>query len=88
MYFTDGRNPSNVDVLVEAAEKAGLDSVAARDVIESGRYADDVRADEKLWQSQGVSAVPAVIINQKYLISGGQPAPVFEKALRSIAAEA
>lgn len=88
VYFTDGRNPGDVDVLVEAAEKAGLDGAAARDVIESVRYADDVRAEEKLWQSQGVSAVPAVIINQKYLISGGQPAATFEKALRSIAAEA
>lgn len=87
LYFTDGRNPGDVDVLVTAAERAGLDGSAARDVIVSGRYADDVRADENLWRSQGVSAVPAVIINGKYLISGGQPAAVFEKALRSIAAE-
>ena len=36
----------------------------------------------------GINAVPAVIINDKYLISGGQPAAAFERALRSIAAEA
>jgi len=29
--------------------------------------------------------VPAVIINEKHLISGGQPAEVFEQALRRIA---
>jgi predicted DsbA family dithiol-disulfide isomerase len=31
--------------------------------------------------------VPAVIINGKYIISGGQPPETFERALRSIAAE-
>jgi predicted DsbA family dithiol-disulfide isomerase len=32
--------------------------------------------------------VPAVIINDRHLISGGQPAAVFEQALRQIAAQA
>ena len=84
-YFTDGRNPGDVDVLVNVAEQAGLDGAAARDVIVSGRYADEVRAEERHWTSQGITAVPAVIIDGKYLISGGQPAAAFERALRSIA---
>ena len=87
-YFTDGRNPGELEVLVGAAEKAGLEGSAAREVITSGRYADEVRNDERVWQSQGVSAVPAVIINRKYMISGGKPTEAFERALRSIAAEA
>jgi predicted DsbA family dithiol-disulfide isomerase len=86
-YFTDGQNPGDIDILVAAAESAGLDGAAARDVIESGRYADEVRAEERRWLSEGVSAVPAVIIDRKYMISGGQPAAAFERALRSIAAE-
>lgn len=86
-YFTDGRNPGDVDVLVAAANKAGLDPEAAREVIESGRYADDVRAEERHWQAEGIRAVPAVIIDRKYLISGGQPPEAFERALRNIAAE-
>ena len=36
---------------------------------------------------QGIRAVPSVIVNDKYLIQGGQPAEVFEQALRKIAAE-
>ena len=86
-YFTEGRNPGDVEVLVEAAGTAGLDRDAAREVIASGRYAEEVRAEEELWRAQGISAVPAVIIDRKYLISGGQPADVFERALRGIAAE-
>ena len=86
-YFTDGRNVADQEVLIAAAIKAGLDGDAARDVLDTGLYADDVRAAERHWYQEGVSAVPAVIINDRYLISGGQPAAAFEKALRSIAAE-
>lgn len=86
-YFTNGQDPSDHDVLVVAAEAAGLDGEAARDVLVSGRYAEEVREAERLWQSRGISAVPAVVINEKYLISGGQPPEAFEKALRGIAAE-
>jgi predicted DsbA family dithiol-disulfide isomerase len=43
---------------------------------------------ERQWYEAGISSVPAVIINEKYLISGGQPADAFERALRTIAAEA
>ena len=87
-YFTDGENPSDHDVLVAAARKAGLDGEVAREVLTSGRYGDEVRAAERRWHEAGVSAVPAVIINDKYLISGGQPADAFERALRAIAKEA
>lgn len=86
-YFTQGRNPGDEAVLVAAAGKAGLDQEAAREVIESGRYTDEVRSEERRWQAEGISAVPAVIIDRKYLISGGQPPEAFERALRSIAAE-
>jgi predicted DsbA family dithiol-disulfide isomerase len=87
-YFTDGQNPGDLAVLVAAAQKAGLDGTAAQEVLESGRYADEVRAAEQQWISAGINAVPAVVINQRYLISGGQPADAFEQALRSIAKEA
>jgi predicted DsbA family dithiol-disulfide isomerase len=86
-YFTKGLNPGDPEVLVDAAAQAGLDPVAGRQVLSSGAYADEVRQAEDFWRNQGINGVPAVIINDKYLISGGQPAEAFEKALRSIAAE-
>ena len=86
-YFTLGQNPGDHDVLVAAAEKAGLDGAKARDVLDAGLYGGDVRTAEQHWRREGITAVPAVIINDRYLISGGQPAAAFEKALRSIAAE-
>jgi len=86
-YFTEQKDPSNQDVLVAAAEKAGLDGAAAREVLASGRYAEEVRAAEQLWQSRGIRSVPAIVIEDKWLISGGQPPEAFENALRQIAAE-
>ena len=84
-YFTHCLNPSDHEVLADVAGRAGLDRDTALDVLASGRYADEVREVERFWQAQGISAVPAVIINERYLISGGQPADVFENAIRKIA---
>ncbi len=86
-YFTDGLSPANHAVLADAAEKAGLDRAAAADVLASGRYSEEVRSAERFWQSKGITAVPAVVIDQRFLISGGQPTDVFEDAIRRIASE-
>ena len=48
----------------------------------------EVRAREQFYLQRGINSVPAVIINDKHLISGGQPVEVFEQALRQLAAEA
>ena len=85
--FTHGQAVSDPDVLVAAAAAAGLDATQAREVLDSGRYAQDVRDAEDFWRKAGINSVPAVIINDRYLISGGQPAEYFEQALRQIAAE-
>ncbi len=86
-YFTHGQNIADYDVLVAVVRSSGLDGDAARDVLDAGAFADDVRAAEGHWHHEGITAVPAVVINDRYLISGGQPAAAFEKALRGIAAE-
>jgi predicted DsbA family dithiol-disulfide isomerase len=85
--FTDGANVSEHGVLVDAAVAAGLDGDEAREILASGRYAEEVREAERVWISRGIRSVPAIVINGTWLISGGQPAKTFEQALRSIAAE-
>ena len=86
--FTDQADPGDRERLVAAAEKAGLDPQAARAVLESDRYAEDVRKEEIHWRNMGINSVPAVIVNDRYLISGGQPPEEFERQLRHIAQEA
>jgi predicted DsbA family dithiol-disulfide isomerase len=86
-YFTNCLNLGDHGVLADAAERAGLDRNAAADVLASSRYAEEVRTAERFWQSKGISAVPAIVVNQRHLISGGQPADAFESAIRKIAGE-
>ena len=85
-YFTDGENPGDPAVLERAAIEAGLDAAEARAIVASDAHADEVRADELLWQQRGIHAVPSVVINGRHLIQGGQPVEVFEQALRELAA--
>lgn len=87
-YFTQCLNPSDHGVLVDAAEKAGLDRGTAAALLSSDQFALEVRQDEEAWRAKGINAVPAVVINGRYLISGGQPPAVFEQAIRKIVAEA
>ena len=85
-YFTDGESPGSHELLVRVAGEVGLDITRAKAILASGEYADAVREREQFYLQQGIHSVPAVIINDKHLISGGQPAEVFEQALRQIAA--
>ena len=84
-YHGRGENPGAHEVLLKLAREVGLDVERAREVLESGRYAAEVRAEERHWQELGIHAVPSVIINDRHLIQGGQPPDVFEQALRRLA---
>lgn len=86
-YHYQNRDTSDADVLAEAVRDAGLDEAAARGVLATGRYTDEVRAEEEEWRKLGITSVPSVIINGEYLVSGGQPPDTFEQALRQVASE-
>ena len=86
-YFTQGLDPSAHEVLIYLAGEVGLDKERARQVLHSGEYGPEVREAEEFFHRHGINSVPAVIINERHLISGGQPAAVFEKALREIMAK-
>jgi predicted DsbA family dithiol-disulfide isomerase len=85
-YFTEGRDVSDHATLVQVAESVGLSEERARAILGTDEYAGEVRAGEHFFIGNGIQAVPAIIIEQRHLISGGQPVEVFENALRQIAA--
>lgn len=86
-YHTRGENPGATEVLVAAAAEVGLDADAARTLLAGTRYTDEVRQREQLYQSLGIHSVPSVIIDNRHLITGGQPPEVFAAALKQIAAQ-
>lgn len=83
-YFGEGLDPGDHDVLVRIAAEVGLDAGIAREILGSDRFASEVRARERFYRSQGIEGVPAIIINERHLIEGGQPVAVFEKMLRQL----
>lgn len=87
-FFTHDRCTASHEVLVEVAASVGLDAQRAQAILGSDAYTAEVRAQQQYYLRAGINSVPAVIINEQHLISGGQPAEVFERALRQIAANA
>ncbi|SFM57781.1 DsbA family oxidoreductase [Variovorax sp. OV329] len=87
-YFTDGLNPSDPELLVRLAGEAGLDAQRAREILAGDEFDAATRARERLYTGAGIHSVPAIIIDNQHLISGGQPAEIFERALRQIAGAA
>jgi predicted DsbA family dithiol-disulfide isomerase len=84
-YHGEGRNPGAHEVLTELAAQVGLDAAEAAAVLREGRYTAEVREAEQAWQQAGIRSVPAIVIDRRHLISGGQPPEVFEQALRQLA---
>ena len=69
---------------MKLAVEAGLDGARARQILATDEFAEAVRQQESFYASQGISAVPSVIFNDRHLIQGGQPVELFEQALRQL----
>jgi len=76
-HFTDGKNVSDHDVLVEIASSVGLDEDRARDLLTNNLYAEDVRTVEEQWQDRFITGVPAIIFNGKFMVPGAQEPETF-----------
>jgi predicted DsbA family dithiol-disulfide isomerase len=72
-------------VLVRAVETVGLSADRAREILAGDEFSADVRERETFYTNAGIHAVPAVIINERHLLSGGQPFEVYERAIRELA---
>ena len=80
-YFTDGEPVGDRAVLARLAVEVGLEADEVQVVLESGTYADHVRADEVAAEELGVSGVPFFVIDRKFAVSGAQDTDVFAGAL-------
>lgn len=83
-YFTDGVDLSKSENLTRLAEKLGMDGSKVEQFLKSNTGIDEVEMAEKELQKLGISGVPFYIINNKYGISGAQPAEAFIQAFEEI----
>ncbi len=86
-YFTDQKNPDDIEVLIEAATKVGLDADEARAVLTDKRFETAVIEEEQLWISRGIQAVPAIVFNQQYLVSGAQDPDTIAELISKLTTE-
>ena len=81
-YFIDGADIGNVDVLVAAAEGAGMDGALVRRLLGEAADKTEVESDIAQAQSLGVTGVPFFILNGRIGLSGAQPPDVLSAAIR------
>ncbi len=83
-YFSEGEPLGDLDTLVRLAAEVGLDPDEARQALETGAYATEVKADLHRAAVVGVTGVPFFVIDNQYAISGAQPSDLFLNALEQV----
>jgi predicted DsbA family dithiol-disulfide isomerase len=84
-YFAEGSPISDRESLVAVAASAGLDADETRAMLESDRFSDEVREDERTAAGFGINGVPFFVLDRKLGVSGAQPAEVLLDALQQAA---
>lgn len=80
-YFTKNLVLSDFAVLKKIAVECGLDGEEVDEVLNSERYADEVRADELQAAQLGIHGVPYFVVGGKYGLSGAQPVEILKQAI-------
>ncbi len=84
-HFTQQRNLADNTVLADLAADIGLDRLEALAILEDQRFAKQVRAAERDSQQQGIQGVPAVIFNDRHLVTGAQGVEGYTQILQQLA---
>ena len=83
-YFTEGQDIGSIKILANIAVGIGLDALKVRTFLESESGINEVVDQEKESLERSIGAVPTYIINDQYLIQGGQQPETFVAFLRKI----
>ena len=86
-HFTDGKDVSQANVLIDIAASVGLDAAQAAEVLASGSQAEETRARQKFWTDRGVSGVPSMVFDGRYLLTGAQGVETYAQMLMKVVAE-
>ena len=84
-HFEDGRDVSDPSVLIDVATSVGLDRDNAAQVLETGALEKSVRDKQAFWAERGVSGVPTMIFDAKYMMTGAQGIENYTQVLNRIA---
>jgi predicted DsbA family dithiol-disulfide isomerase len=85
-YFTEGRDISARQMLIDVVTEAGLDRRKAEAVLGSDDGLEAIKEAEALSRRLRVDGVPFFIVNGKITLSGAQPPDAFLEAFRQAVA--
>jgi predicted DsbA family dithiol-disulfide isomerase len=80
-HFTDNRDVSDAEVLVDVAGSVGLDRDRAAAILASDEFGEMVRAEEAWWVDRNITGVPAFVLGGQMLVPGAQDADVFIRVI-------
>ena len=87
-FFERGRDLRRIDELAALAGEVDLDPTDTRTALQTGRYADAVRADRELAAAYGVEKIPTYVVGGQPPIHGAKRPAVLLEALRAAAGNA
>jgi predicted DsbA family dithiol-disulfide isomerase len=87
LYFTEGGDLTDREVLVKAAADVGLDAVAVRALLESEEDVEEITMAASQAKEAGINGVPTFIVDGRYAVSGAQAAETLADVIRKAAAE-
>jgi predicted DsbA family dithiol-disulfide isomerase len=76
-YFQDNRDVSDDDVLLDVAASTGLDRQNVALWLADETLSEEVRVELEYWRDKNITGVPAIIIDQRFMIPGAQDAQTF-----------
>jgi len=83
-YFCLAVNLDDQHNLLDAVTRSGLDQDRALEVLKNNEFAKEVRTEEATYTNAGINSVPAIILNDQYLLQGAQPPESFAKAFSQL----
>ena len=87
LYFEDGADIGDPEVLAGAAAEAGMDADVVRQLLAGDSDREIVEAEIEVAHRLRVNGVPSFIIDEKYMISGAQDPEALAGLLDRIAAQ-
>ncbi|MBD5207013.1 MAG: DsbA family oxidoreductase [Bacteroidales bacterium] len=81
-YFVENLVLADHKVLLDKAVGVGMNEVEVREVLESDKYDDEVRFDEREAMMRGIHGVPYIVFNGDFAVPGAMTTEGFKSALK------
>lgn len=86
-YFTEGKNLSDNETLIDLAKEIGLTKTETDEALTNPLYVQKIESESKEAQTLGANGVPFFVVNRKFAIAGAQQPSEILKTLKTAFAE-